>query len=172
MKTAELEGDNAQALAAEQKQFDTGRTLNGVMLHEAVKEFVYFVTKSETITPIKDSAFYNSIAEFVQSKKNRRAYRKFSFAQCSPITLLIPDELNRQEIDMETLRRLVSQHITKSFRSVFLGYMGRYMRRGGRQSDGIRDFCVVYNISNDPSTFKMLKKSWCKSAEKKQLETA
>lgn len=64
----------------------------------------------------------------------------------------------------------ISKELERQFKDAFHSQVLGYCRAGGMQSEGIKDFCQIRSIPCDHINFEMLKKSWDRSDEKKELK--
>lgn len=149
-----------------------------VKVHPVVKEFIVSTTGSDVIEPIINSNFYHRVKSILQLQPKN--YKIYPFKNHSTITIIVSkfhcgrDNYiygeHRNFLD-DRRQRFLSKELYDNFKSIFHNYVLAYMRGGGKQQKkAIEDFCQVYNLSMESTSYEMLKKSWDRSEQKKILK--
>lgn len=63
---------------------------------------------------------------------------------------------------------LISQELYQDFKNMFLNFVLGYVKNGGLQADGIRDFCDFYNFEMNQIKMQSMKKMWDRSEVKRR----
>lgn len=150
-------------------------------VHPALFDFYFCVYKTDTICLSANTTFYQKIISSLEVAPSR--YERYKMKDFKILRIQLPagTDFGNKRIYTKNKgisdrnQELISRELYYLFKDIFHNYVLGYCR--GRKNDNgcqkmaILDFCSTYNIQEEALNYEMLKKSWDRSPQKKELKS-